>query len=65
MSDFKERLLTENDELAGRIMKLDGFLNGNNVMNDIDPVQIDLLHIQLRAMRTYHQCLLVRIDRLK
>ncbi len=61
MSDFKTRLEAEQDELAEKMVKLEGFISSIN-FNTIDPVQQRLLKIQLKAMATYYECLLHRIE---
>jgi len=63
MSDFKERLISEQKELAERLDKLNSF-NDSEKSDQIDPVQKSLLLIQAGAMYTYLQCLNERIARL-
>ena len=60
MSDFKERLLIEKQELDEKRSKLESFQNSEK-FKDIDPVQMSLLNIQSQAMASYSQCLLERI----
>jgi len=63
MSDFKQRLEAEKAELSEKLEKLRGFIASEN-FTKIDPVQMTLLNIQVKAMETYSQCLLERIVRL-
>ena len=60
MSDFKERLNIEIDELNQKMIKLKEFLTSDKVEN-IKQVQRDLLKIQLNAMETYLSCLITRV----
>jgi len=52
MADFKTRLLTERDELAGRLAKLNDFIVTDQ-FNNIDEAQQALLIVQSSAMATY------------
>ena len=63
MSNFKERLVIEQEELSNRLDKLNDFLLSEKV-NNIDDVQLALLQVQATAMNTYLQCLKERIHRL-
>lgn len=63
MSDFKTRLIDEQIELEEKLNKLNDF-NQSEKVNDIDPVQKDLLLVQAGAMYTYNECLKARISRL-
>lgn len=63
MSDFKTRLVSEQAELEEKLNKLNDF-NQSDKVNDIDPVQKDLLLVQAGAMYTYNECLKARIARL-
>lgn len=63
MSDFKERLTTEKAELSDKLDKLRDFIANEN-FTKIDPVQMTLLNIRVKAMETYSKCLLERIVRL-
>lgn len=63
MSNFKERLVIEQEELSNRLDKLNDFLLSEKV-NNIDDVQLALLQVQATAMNTYLQCLNERINRL-
>lgn len=63
MSDFKTRLLDEQQQLEEKLDKLDAFLMSDKVDN-IDNVQKALLKVQAAAMNTYLQCLQERIERL-
>ena len=63
MSDFKSRLVSEQAELDEKLTKLNDF-NQSDKVNDIDPVQKDLLLVQAGAMYTYNECLKARIARL-
>jgi hypothetical protein len=60
MSTFRERLLTEKQELDAKRSKLEIFMN-SDAFKGIDAVQMTLLNIQSQAMATYSQCLLERI----
>lgn len=59
MSDFKDRLKTEIEELSEKIGKLDSFINGEN-FKKVDDIQKPLLIIQSSAMQTYLTCLETR-----
>lgn len=63
MSTFKERLTAEKAELSEKLEKLRAFI-ASEKFKEIDPVQMTLLNIQVKAMETYSQCLLERIVRL-
>lgn len=63
MSTFKERLTAEKAELSEKLEKLRAFI-ASEKFKEIDPVQMTLLNIQMKAMETYSQCLLERIVRL-
>ena len=63
MSNFKERLATENNELVEKIGKLEDFLNSDKVKG-VAKIQLSLLNIQLTAMQTYQTCVMTRIDNL-
>lgn len=63
MSDFKTRLLEEKQQLDDKIEKLNSFLDSDKV-GEIDVVQLTLLNVQVKAMKTYSQILLERIIRL-
>lgn len=63
MSDFKQRLNDEKEQLKQRLDKLDDFLVSEKV-KEIDDVQKALLQVQATAMNTYLQCLKERIERL-
>ena len=60
MSDFKTRLIQEQLELEEKLNKLNDF-NQSDKVNNIDPIQKDLLLIQAGAMYTYNECLKARI----
>ncbi len=60
---MKERLIKEKSELSVRLEKLRLFI-ASEKFTEIDPVQMTLLNIQLKAMETYSQCLLERIVRI-
>lgn len=64
MSDFKERLKLEFNELYDKIKKLDTFINSEFIHN-VDEIQRHLLYVQLSSMRTYLQCLDSRLQLLK
>lgn len=63
MSDFKQRLETEQVELEEKLNKLNDF-NQSEKVNEIDPMQKSLLIIQAGAMFTYNECLKERLARL-
>ena len=63
MSDFKERLVTEQVELEEKLTKLNDF-NASEKSDLIDPIQKSLLVIQAGAMYTYNECLKERLKRL-
>jgi len=63
MSDFKERLTEEHIQLQGRMLKLEDFILGEK-FKTINAVQASLLKVQLYAMKTYHQCLIERMNAL-
>ena len=63
MSDFKTRLVAEQEELEDKLNKLNAF-NQSQKVNEIDPIQKDLLLIQAGAMYTYNECLKARISKL-
>lgn len=64
MSNFKARLIDEQTQLDEKLEKLNEFNRSEKVEN-IDPIQKDLLLIQAGAMYTYNECLKIRINRLK
>jgi hypothetical protein len=57
------KLIEEKKELNEKIDKLKSFIDSDK-FTEIDPVQMTLLNIQIKAMYTYSQCLLERIARL-
>ena len=63
MSDFKTRLVEEQAQLEEKLNKLNDF-NKSEKVNEIDPVQKDLLLVQAGAMYTYNECLKARLARL-
>ena len=63
MSDFKTRLVEEQAQLEEKLNKLNDF-NQSEKVNEIDPVQKDLLLVQAGAMYAYNECLKARIARL-
>ena len=63
MSDFKTRLVEEQALLEEKLNKLNDF-NKSEKVNEIDPVQKDLLLVQAGAMYTYNECLKARLARL-
>lgn len=60
MSTFKERLEQEAAELNEKIVRLQDFINSEK-SNEIDKDHKGLLFIQVEAMRTYYQVLLIRL----
>lgn len=63
METFKDRLITERDELLEKITKLQALLMSNR-FNHLGQTQQVLLHVQHRAMCTYYECLKQRIENL-
>jgi hypothetical protein len=63
VSDFKTRLIEEQEQLEDKLNKLDNFLMSESV-NNIDDTQKALLNVQSTAMSTYNKCLQERIERL-
>lgn len=63
MSDFKTRLVEEQALLEEKLNKLNDF-NQSEKVNEIDPVQKELLLVQAGAMYTYNECLKARLARL-
>ena len=63
MDDVKNRLIEEKAQLSERLEKLRNFI-ASEKFQEIDPVQMTLLNVQIKAMETYSQCLLERIVRL-
>ena len=63
MSDFKTRLVEEQAQLEEKLNKLNDF-NQSEKVNEIDPVQKELLLVQAGAMYTYNECLKARLARL-
>ena len=64
MSTFKERLVLEYVELKVKGEKLNEFIYSEN-FSKIDPLQQSLLKVQIKAMETYLECLIERIDNIK
>lgn len=64
MSAFLDRLELEYVELKVKGEKLNEFIYGEN-FSKIDPLQQSLLKIQIKAMETYLECLIERIDNIK
>ena len=64
MSTFKERLELEYVELKVKGEKLNDFIYSEN-FSKIDPLQQSLLKVQIKAMETYLECLIERIDNIK
>lgn len=62
MEAFKERLLVEEADLNEKIIKLENFI-GSPAYDMIDELNKALLKVQLAAMKTYHLCLVHRIER--
>ena len=60
---FKDRLITEAQQLEEKLDKLDAFIESDK-FNEVDDVQSALLHVQATAMNTYLQCLKERLERL-
>ena len=57
--DHKERIKEEFLQLEERIIKLEVFLESDELFN-VDLVERGLLTIQLQAMKTYRACLIQR-----
>ena len=64
MSDYLIRLKEEKKELDKKRESLREFMKSDK-FQEIDPVQMTLLNIQIEAMNTYGQILLERIVRLE
>lgn len=64
MSDFKDRLVEEQGQLASKIEKLGNFLYSDKI-KEVTDVQSVLLKIQVEAMITYNECLVLRIENLE
>ena len=63
MSNFKDRLIKEKEDLEEKLEKLNDF-NASEKSNEIDLFQKSLLVIQAGAMYTYLECLKERLFRL-
>ena len=63
MSDFKTRLLEEQDQLDEKREKLSMFMNGDN-FKDIPEIQQSLLKAQYSVMTSYSLILGERISKL-
>ncbi len=63
MENFEKKLRIERKELGNKIEKLFTFLQSGKVI-EIDEFQRTILVIQLKAMRTYFQCLNSRLQNL-
>lgn len=61
MGDFIERMKVEEAELAGRTMKLSGFIGGET-FKSLSEAERFLLSEQYFAMCTYHRLLARRIS---
>lgn len=61
MSDFKEILFEELEQLQNRINKLSSFMNGEK-FRELKIEQQDLLKDQLRVMNKYENILELRIE---
>ena len=64
MSDFKDRLKLEFDELHKKTTTLKNFIS-SNAINTVEENQRHLLYIQLSLMEGYRQCLDSRLQLLK
>lgn len=64
MSDFKQRLIDEKQQLDERVEKLESFVASENFQK-VEPVQMSLLKAQLLSMKTYSQILAERLYWLK
>jgi len=63
MDDWKDRLIKERDDLKEKIQNLEYFLQTNESFN-ISEIQYSLLNVQLAIMRSYSDCLTLRIHNL-
>jgi len=63
MSDLKQRLQTEKDELEASLNRLNAF-NASEEANEIDQIQRSISIIQAGAMYTYLECLKEALARL-
>ena len=64
MSDFKDRLMAERQELSTKISKLGEFLNSEKIAS-VGPIQAPLLHAQHQVMIAYETILSCRINDLE
>lgn len=60
MSNFKERLIDERDQLEEKLAKLEAFMDSDK-FDSIETMQMSLLHVQMAAMNTYYTVLEERI----
>ena len=63
MSDFKERLQVEHDELREKVERLRVFITGKKFA-EVDSFQQGLLIVQLSCMTTYLSVLGMRLNNL-
>lgn len=63
MDTFKERLISEQTELAEKLTKLNAF-NQSEKVKELSKEQQNYLSIQAGAMFTYNECLIARLDSL-
>lgn len=63
MSDFKQRLKQEKEELQEKLHKLESFL-GTEAFHKVEKIQQTLLLVQASAMETYLRCLHERLENL-
>ena len=62
MSEFKTRLVIERDELKTKIERLEVAFDGDTFLDTVGTTQYNLLSVQLKAMRTYLECLNCRLE---
>ena len=62
--DFKERLEIERYELQDKLKNLQNFIARNEKFHELSEIQQSLLVVQSKAMDTYYQCLVRRINNL-
>jgi hypothetical protein len=58
---YKQRLIEEQKQLQERIDKLSTFLDNDNWFNVVTVESFRLLRIQLQAMNTYNEILIIRL----
>ena len=62
MSDFKNRLEIEIEELTSDIKALDDYIDSDYMGHDVGRTQSSLLRVQLKCMETYLEILTSRLS---